>query len=217
MRLVLLGAPGSGKGTQAERVVKQFQIPHISTGNMLRQAVASQNELGRLADSFLKEGKLVPDYIIIRIIEERLGKPDCVPGYVLDGFPRTVAQAKSLESSRDSANQSLDAVVYLQVAEATLLNRLVNRRVCSKCQAVYHLFNHPPKEVGICNNCGGPLVQRPDDEEITVKQRLKVYEEQTVPLLDFYQKLGLLVVLDGEKEPALIFDALVDAIKMKIL
>jgi adenylate kinase len=215
MQLVLLGAPGSGKGTQAERLVKKFQIPHISTGNILRQAIEDKNELGALADSFMKEGKLVPDEIIIRIAEERLGKPDCLAGFILDGFPRTVAQAKSFERWRKLVKLPLVAVLYLRISDETLIKRLVNRRVCSKCQAVYHIINHPSKHVGICDKCGSNLIQRPDDQEETVKQRLKVYEEQTAPLLDFYRKLGLLVIVDGEENPDTIFASLLGAVGKK--
>jgi len=215
MRLVLLGAPGSGKGTQAERLVNKLQIPHISTGNILRQAIEDKNELGTIANSYIQKGTLVPDSIIIQIVEERLGKPDCIPGFVLDGFPRTVTQAESLEFWLDSVMLSLDAVVYLWVSEETLITRLVNRRICSKCQSVYHLINHPSEQDGVCDKCGGILVQRSDDQETTVKHRLKVYEEQTAPLRDFYQNLGLLVVIDGEKEPNTVFGTLVEAISKK--
>lgn len=209
MRLVLLGAPGSGKGTQAEKLAEKFQIPHISTGNILRQAIDNNDDLGLLAFSYMKQGMLVPDEVIIRIVEERLSKPDSNRGFILDGFPRTLNQAESLEVWLESTKQPLNTVIFLQVAEATLMSRLVNRRVCGQCQAVYHLINRPPKQAGICNICGGELVQRSDDEEATVKQRLMVYEEQTVPVRAFYKKLGLLVVIDGEKEVDAIFELLV--------
>lgn len=209
MRLVLLGAPGSGKGTQAERLVTKYQIPHISTGNILRQAIESKIELGTLAYSYIKDGKLVPDTVVIQIVEERLTRPDCVTGFILDGFPRTVKQAESLAQWIKSINLRLTRVVYFQVSDEILINRLVNRRVCSRCQAIYHLINHPPQKAEICDLCGNAVIQRPDDEEFTVKKRLKVYKEQTEPLLDFYRKLGLLIVINGENDPDTIFTSLV--------
>jgi adenylate kinase len=215
MRLVLLGAPGSGKGTQAEKLVQKYQLPHISTGNILREAINNKNELGELAFSYIKQGMLVPDDVIIQVVEERLNKPDCAPGFILDGFPRTINQAKSFEKWIETAGQRLDAVIYLQVPEQILVERLVNRRVCSQCQAVYHLIYRTPKQTGQCDLCGGKLIQRPDDEEVTVKQRLKVYTKQTAPLLAFYKNLGLLVVINGANSADAIFASLVDTLTKK--
>jgi adenylate kinase len=214
MQLVLLGAPGSGKGTQAERLTVKYQIPHISTGNILRWAIENKTELGALAGAFIKEGKLVPDSVIIRVVEERLAQSDCSHGFILDGFPRTVTQAESLNQWCKKVKRSLTAVIYLQASDAVLIKRLVNRRVCSKCQTIYHLISHPPKEPGKCDLCGNPVIQRPDDKETTVINRIKVYKEQTEPLLDYYQNLGLLRVVNGENNAEIIFTSLV-ALLMK--
>ncbi|MFB3895668.1 MAG: adenylate kinase [bacterium] len=209
MRLVLLGAPGSGKGTQAERLTAKYRIPHVSTGNILRLAIEHKTELGTLANTYIKEGKLVPDAVIIRVVEERLAQSDCSLGFILDGFPRTVTQAEMLKQWTVQTKQSLTKVVYFQVSESTLIKRLINRRVCSKCEAIYHLITHPPKIAGKCDLCGNAVIQRPDDEETTVINRLKVYKELTEPLLEYYQKLDLLLVVDGENNAETIFVSLV--------
>jgi adenylate kinase len=209
MRLVLLGAPGSGKGTQAEQLTAKYRIPHISTGNILRLAIENKTELGSLADAYIKKGKLVPDSVIIQVVKERLTQSDCSQGFILDGFPRTVTQAESLEQWNESVKRPLTAVIYLQVSDATLIKRLVNRRVCSKCQAIYHLISHPPKEADKCDLCGHAVIQRPDDAEATVINRIKVYKEQTEPLLEYYRNKGLLLVFNGENNPEIIFMSLV--------
>lgn len=208
MQLVLLGAPGSGKGTQAERLTAKYQIPHISTGNILRAAIENKTELGTLAKSYIKEGKLVPDLVVIQVVEERLAQSDCKNGFILDGFPRTVTQAEMLKQWTERVNRPLTKIVYFEVSETTLINRLINRRVCSKCEAIYHVVTHPPKIAGKCDLCGGAVIQRPDDEEATVINRLKVYKELTEPLLDYYRKIGLLLVINGEHNAELIFTTL---------
>ena len=212
MWLILLGAPGSGKGTQAERLVKKYRIPHISSGNILRQAIENKTELGAIAATYIQQGKLVPDEIIIQVIEKRLSQPDCGAGFVLDGFPRTVAQTESLGKWIGKVNLSLTAVIYLQVSEKTLIARLSNRRVCRECQAVYHLVNHPSKHQGKCDLCGGNLVQRPDDNEEIVQQRLTVYNEQTAPLLAYYQQVGILYRINGETDAENIFNHIIKEI-----
>jgi adenylate kinase len=209
MQLVLLGAPGSGKGTQAERLTAKYRIPHISTGNILRLAIENRSELGALASSYIKEGKLVPDSVIIRVVENRLVQSDCSKGFILDGFPRTVTQAETLEQWTEQVKRPLTKVIYFQVNEATLIKRLINRRVCGKCEAIYHLITHLPKIAGKCDLCGNTVIQRPDDEETTVTNRLKVYKELTEPLLDYYRKSDLLLVINGESNAEIVFTTVV--------
>ncbi|MCX7919453.1 MAG: adenylate kinase [bacterium] len=216
MRLILLGAPGSGKGTQAVRLAEYYHIPHISTGDILRQEISRKTQLGTVADSFVSAGKLVPDELIIQMVEQRLQHDDCIVGFVLDGFPRTVAQAQSLDQWLTQHNRKLHAVIYLNVTETTIIQRLSNRRVCSQCQAVYHLVTQPPKQTEICDLCGGRLIQRPDDNETTVKKRLKEYIEKTEPLLHFYQRTGLLISIDGGLDVNSIFNRIISELSNKI-
>lgn len=193
MNIILLGAPGSGKGTQAEFISEKYDIISISTGNIIREALKSGSELGIRAKSFMDEGKLVPDEIVIEIIKERLLKKDCENGYILDGFPRTIPQADAL----DRMGVKIDKVLDIEVLDENILQRLSGRRVCEKCGASYHLQSKKPKKDGICDKCSGTLVQRADDQIETVKSRLKVYHDQTEPLKDYYSKQGKLVIVDG--------------------
>ncbi len=188
MKLILLGAPGAGKGTQAEILSKELQIPTISTGNILRAAIKNGTPTGLKAKSFMDAGKLVPDEVIIGIITERLADEDCKNGYILDGVPRTIAQAEALEQ----AGIQFDAVVSIEISDEAIMQRMSGRRVCEDCGASYHLVAVPPKQEGVCDNCGGKLVQRKDDAPETVKARLEVYHKETEPLKGFYESRGVL-------------------------
>ena len=194
MKLILLGAPGAGKGTQAERLSKELNIPTISTGNILRAAIKNGTPTGLKAKSFMDAGQLVPDEVIIGIITERLAEDDCANGYILDGVPRTIAQAEAIES----AGIHFDAVVSIEISDETIMERMSGRRVCENCGASYHLVAVPPKRPGVCDSCGGKLVQRKDDAPETVKSRLAVYHKETEPLKDFYQKRGLLKPVENQ-------------------
>lgn len=188
MKLILLGAPGAGKGTQAAVISRELGIPAISTGNILRAAIQEGTPTGMKAKTYMDEGHLVPDEVIIGIIKERLAEPDCVKGFILDGVPRTIAQAEALEA----AGIKFDHVVSLEIADATIMERMSGRRVCSKCGASYHIVAVPPKAEGVCDVCGGELVTRKDDKPETVKNRLAVYHRETEPLKDFYRERGVL-------------------------
>lgn len=193
MKIIFLGAPGAGKGTQAEIVAEKFGIPTVSTGNIIREALKNGTEMGLKAKAFIEAGQLVPDEVVIGIIKERLAKDDCKNGFILDGFPRTIPQAESL----DAMGISIDKVVDIEVPDENIMERMTGRRVCGTCGASYHLMFKKPLKDGICDSCGGELVQRKDDAPETVSDRLKVYHEQTEPLKDFYGKAGKLSVVEG--------------------
>lgn len=197
MRIVLLGPPGSGKGTQASALERKWGVAHISSGDLLRGHVKAGSELGRRAQPFMDRGDLVPDELILDMMEQRLSEPDAERGFALDGFPRTVAQAEALERRLAGRGQSLEAVIFLQVPEEELLRRLGGRRVCPQCHAIYQLETMPPKVEGVCNRCGAALVQRQDEQVEVVRNRLRVYAEQTEPLLAYYRGQGLLHEIDG--------------------
>ncbi|MEC4890147.1 MAG: adenylate kinase [Nitrospira sp.] len=197
MRLVFLGAPGVGKGTQADKVAALYGVLKISTGDLLREAVRNKTALGLEAKGFMDQGKLVPDSVVIGLVREKLSDPSCGKGFVLDGFPRTVPQAEELAKALISRNIGLDRVINFQVSREDVVKRLTGRRSCSKCQATFHLDFAPSKVDGICDRCGGGLVQRSDDQREAIETRLKVYDEQTAPLISFYEKKGLLSNLDG--------------------
>lgn len=200
MNLILLGAPGAGKGTQAKFIVEKYGISQISTGDMLREAVAKGTELGRKAKEFMDQGKLVPDDIVIGIVKERLKQKDCERGFILDGFPRTKAQAEALDKIMEEMGKKIDAVINISVPEEEVVRRIVNRRTCRKCGAIYHLIYDPPKKPGTCDRCGGELYQRDDDREEVVRQRFSVYRKSTEPLIDYYRKRGILYDVDGRKD-----------------
>lgn len=193
MNLIFLGAPGAGKGTQAEVLSRAKGIPSISTGNIIRSALKSGTEMGMRAKVYTESGKLVPDEIVIGIIRERLAQPDCKNGFILDGFPRTIPQAEAL----DKMGIVIDKVIDIEVTEETIYARLSGRRVCEKCGATYHIVNQKPKVEGVCDLCGGTLIQRKDDQPETIRERLKVYHEQTEPLKAYYEKQGKLRVVHG--------------------
>jgi adenylate kinase len=199
VNLVLMGLPGAGKGTQAERIVEKYKIPHISTGDMFRAAMKDETELGLKAKSFMDKGELVPDEVTIGIVQERLSKEDCQKGFLLDGFPRTVAQAEALEDILHGLNKKIDYCINIQVDLDSLMERLTGRRICKSCGATYHLVFNPPSKPGVCDRCGGELYQRADDNAVTVQNRLNVNIKQTKPLLDFYAAKGYLRNIDGEQ------------------
>ena len=193
MNIIFLGAPGAGKGTQAEKVADTYQIPTVSTGNMIREALANGTEMGLKAKSFIESGKLVPDEVVIGIIQERLAKDDCKNGFILDGFPRTIPQAEAL----DRMGVIIDKVVDIEVPDEAIMERMIGRRVCPKCGASYHVVTKKPATDGICDRCGAELVQRKDDAPETVSDRLNVYHEQTEPLKNYYSNAGKLAEVDG--------------------
>lgn len=197
MLIILLGPPGAGKGTQAERVVKERQLAYIATGDMLRNAVKAASALGRKAKQFMDQGQLVPDELVVEIVKERLQDPDCAKGALLDGFPRTVSQAIFLEQVLPTVGFGIDRVLSIEVDEKELIERLTGRRVCSDCGASYHLKFKPPQVRNVCDQCGGDLFQRDDDTLETVEERLQVYKKQTEPLVEFYQDKKLLDRIDG--------------------
>lgn len=206
MNLILMGLPGAGKGTQAERIIAKYNIPHISTGDMFRAAIKEGTELGLKAKSFMDQGALVPDEVTIGIVRERLSKEDCNNGFLLDGFPRTVAQASALEEIVKDLGKKIDYVINIDVDSDLLLKRLTGRRICKDCGSTYHLVFNPPAVEGVCDKCGGELYQRSDDNEETVANRLEVNIKQTQPLLNFYEELGYLRNINGVQEIGKVFE-----------
>ncbi|MCO7176795.1 adenylate kinase [Sporolactobacillus kofuensis] len=200
MNLILMGLPGAGKGTQAERIVDKFGYPHISTGDMFRAAIKGGTPLGKQAKSFIDKGALVPDEVTIGIVNERLSESDTDEGFLLDGFPRTVEQAEALDKMMNEHGKKIDAVLYISVDPEKLLARLTGRRICSNCGATYHLTFNPPAKEGICDKCGSDLKQRADDNEATVHERLQVNMRQQQPLLDFYEAKGSLKTINGDQD-----------------
>lgn len=196
MKLILLGAPGAGKGTQAEKICEKLSIPAISTGNIIREALKNGTQMGLKAKSFIDAGQLVPDEVVIGIIKDRLAQNDCANGFILDGFPRTIPQAEAL----DEMGVEIDKVIDIEVPDDKITDRMSGRRVCKECGASYHLLYKKPEKEGVCNLCGGELVQRKDDHPDTVLDRLKVYHEQTEPLKDFYAKKGKLRIVEGQEK-----------------
>ena len=208
MRVVFLGAPGVGKGTQADRIARQFKILKISTGDLLREAVRNQTQLGCEAKSYMDQGKLVPDSVVIGLVRDKLSDAACANGFVLDGFPRTVAQAEELGKVLQAAHRTLDRVITFQVPREDVIKRLTGRRSCPKCQATFHLDFAPSKKADACDRCGEKLIQRSDDTREAIETRLKVYEEQTAPLIQYYRNKRLLSELDGSGSVDAVFEAL---------
>lgn len=200
MNLILMGLPGAGKGTQAVKINEAYNIPHISTGDMFRQAIKEETELGNKAKAYMDQGDLVPDEVTVGIVRERLGKDDCKNGFLLDGFPRTIEQAHSLEDILAELNQSIDYCLQIDVPKEKLVERLTGRRICPTCGTAYHITFNPPQKEGICDKDGSQLIQRDDDKEETVQNRLSVNIEQTKPLLDFYEEKGYLRTVHGDQD-----------------
>ena len=213
MKLVILGPPGAGKGTQAEYIVERYNIPHISTGDIFRENIKNNTELGKKAKSYMDKGLLVPDELVIALVEDRLNKDDAKDGFLLDGFPRTVAQAVSLDSILDKNNERLTKVINISVDPEILIERAVGRRVCKTCGMTYHVKFNPPKEDGICDKDGTKLIQRDDDTEETVKTRISVYFDQTAPLIDYYRAQNLLIDIDGAKDIDKVFEDIVTGLE----
>jgi adenylate kinase len=209
MNLILLGPPGAGKGTQAQKIVDRYRIPQISTGDILRASVKESTSLGTKAKGFMDQGQLVPDGIVIGIIEERLKAKDCDSGFILDGFPRTIPQAEALQPILTKMGKKIDHVINMVVDPEELVRRLTGRRTCKNCGAMFHLLFQPPKKKEICDRCGGPLYQRADDKEETIRTRLKEYEKQTAPLIQYYQDKKTLRSIEGVDGPDQIFDQIV--------
>ena len=200
MRIILLGAPGAGKGTQAENLTKMLSIPHISTGDIFRENIRNGTKLGLEAKGFMDNGLLVPDELTVNIVKERLKEEDCKNGFLLDGFPRTIPQAESLDKVFENLGATLDAAINLEVSDSIIVKRMAGRRVCKGCGRIFHIVTLPPSVDGICDSCGSKLIIRDDDKEETVLERLKTYYEKTLPLIDYYEKKGLLYSFDGTKE-----------------
>ena len=214
MKLILLGPPGAGKGTQAKMLVERFGVPQISTGDILRVAVKEGSPMGLKAKSCMDSGALVPDDVVVGIVEERLQKDDCASGFILDGFPRTVPQADALTKTLAVMSKDLDAVISLEVDIEALVARLAGRRTCKACGAGYHLEYEPPAKPGVCDTCGGKLIQRDDDQEETIRNRMAVYLDQTLPLVEYYGKSGLLSKVDGMLPIEDVRRAILDALQV---
>ena len=210
-----MGPPGAGKGTQAADLIERYQIPHISTGDMFRAAIKAGTALGLKAKEYMDAGSLVPDEVTIGIVAERLAEPDCSKGFLLDGFPRTVAQADALDKILTDLQMTLDGVLNIEVDEEKLLERLTGRRICRKCGATYHMVFNPPAVDSICDKCGGELYQRSDDTLETAKNRLQVYNDQTQPLIDYYRVKGLLREINGDQEIAQVLQDIVEALESR--
>ena len=215
MRIVLLGPPGAGKGTQAQVLSKDLNVPHISTGDMLREALKAASPLGLKAKAYMEKGALVPDEVVIGLVSERLSKADAKKGFILDGFPRTPEQAESLDQTLKKLGLPLDLVLYFKTSVTVVIRRLSGRRVCAQCGKNFHLTNFKPKVEGLCDVCGGKLFQRPDDKEETIENRLEVYEHQTKPLIEYYKKKKILVEVSGDMEVRSLNTELMDLFQKK--
>lgn len=210
MKIVMLGAPGAGKGTQAIKIAEKYHIPHISTGDIFRANMKNGTDLGIKAKAYMDQGLLVPDEITIDMLMDRIKQDDCENGYILDGFPRTIPQAESLTAKLGEMDQKIDYAIDIEVADENIISRMSGRRACVSCGATYHMVFAPPKKEGICDKCGGGLVLRDDDKPETVKRRLEVYHEQTKPLIDYYRKAGTLAEIDGTQEMEKVFRCIAD-------
>lgn len=215
MRLILLGPPGAGKGTQASGIINKYNIPHISTGDIFRKNIKEGTDLGKQAKEYMDKGLLVPDELVVGLVKNRLTENDTENGFLLDGFPRTVAQAEALDTELKNLGWSLDNVINIKVSKDELVERAVGRRICKDCGATYHIKFNPPTIPGKCDVCGGELYQRDDDNEETVTKRIEVYENQTSPLIEYYNKQGVLLNIDGSQNIDKVFDDIVDALGSK--
>ena len=213
MRLIMLGAPGAGKGTQAANLAKEQNIPHISTGDIFRANIKNGTELGKKAKSYMDAGKLVPDELVCDLVADRIAKDDCKEGYILDGFPRTIPQAEALDKAVLALGTKIDYAVNIDVPDEAIITRMGGRRACLNCGATYHVQYNPPKKEGVCDTCGHPLVLRDDDKPETVQTRLNVYHEQTQPLIDYYDKKKILVTVDGTQSMDQVFSDILKAVR----
>jgi adenylate kinase len=214
MNLVLLGAPGAGKGTQAAVLSRELVLPHVSSGDLFREALAKRTELGLLAQSYMEKGELVPDEVVIRMILDRIARPDCGAGFILDGFPRTVDQAKALDEALARQGRMIDKAIYIKVSEEELLKRLSGRFICGSCQTPYNAETNPSAQGNICEKCGGQLYQRPDDNREVADNRLRVYLAQTKPVIDYYAQLGTLAEVNGEQPVTEVTGDLLEAVRI---
>lgn len=212
MKIILLGAPGAGKGTQAKKIAERFNIPHISTGDIFRDNIKRQTPLGKKAEEYMKNGLLVPDELVLELIINRLNEPDCKDGYVLDGFPRTIPQAEALDEALNKKDDGIQYAIEVNVPDEVIIRRMAGRRACLNCGRTYHIETLRPKKEGICDYCETKLVLRDDDKPETVKKRLMVYHEQTQPLLDYYKKKGILYSVDGTKSIDDIYNDIIDVL-----
>ena len=215
MRIILLGPPGSGKGTQAKLLSKRYGIPHIAMGDILREEVARKTPLGEKVNVYMSKGELVPDEIVIEVLKKRLQEADCTNGFILDGFPRTLNQAKALDNMLSELNLKIDAVIYIEVPDEEIMKRLSLRRTCKVCGRIYNLHYNPPKQDGKCDVCGGELIIRDDDKPEVIKNRLKVYNEQTKPLVDYYENHRLLIRINGVNTIDSVFQQIVEKLSLK--
>ncbi len=209
MKIIMLGAPGAGKGTQAKKIAERYGLPHVSTGDIFRANIKNGTELGMEAKKYMDQGMLVPDELTVKILLDRVAQEDCKNGYILDGFPRTIPQAEVLDKALTELGDKIDYAANVHVPDENIVNRMSGRRACVSCGGTYHVVYAPTKKEGICDACGGELILRDDDKPETVQKRLAVYHEQTQPLIDFYQNKGILVEVDGTKEMAEVFEAIV--------
>ena len=210
MKIIMLGAPGAGKGTQAKKIASKYSIPHISTGDIFRANIKNNTELGQKAKTYMDKGELVPDELVVDLIMDRFKEADCANGYVLDGFPRTIPQAEALDKALSANGESVDYAINVEVPDENIINRMSGRRACVGCGATYHIQFNPTKVEGICDACGEKLILRDDDKPETVKNRLSVYHEQTQPLIDYYNKAGVLAEVDGTKDMEDVFKDIVN-------
>jgi len=213
LKIIMLGAPGAGKGTQAKQIASKYGIPHISTGDIFRANIKNGTELGKKAKVFMDQGLLVPDELVVDLVIDRFKEADCVNGYVLDGFPRTIPQAKALDEALTKNNEAVEYAIDVDVPDANIISRMSGRRACVTCGATYHIVNIPSKKEGNCDVCGGELILREDDKPETVEKRLKVYHEQTQPLIDYYQGKGILKSVDGTKNLNVVFEEIVKIVE----
>lgn len=209
MKLIMLGAPGAGKGTQAKKIADKYNIPHISTGDIFRANIKNGTDLGQKAKTYMDQGLLVPDDLVVDLVMDRFAQPDCENGYVLDGFPRTIPQAEALDAALEKTGAKIDYAINVEVPDENIIRRMSGRRACVACGATYHLVHIPPKKEGVCDTCGKELILRDDDKPETVKKRLDVYHEQTQPLIDYYTEKGSLVEVDGTVDMEDVFNAIV--------
>ena len=210
MKIIMLGAPGAGKGTQAKKIAAQYSIPHISTGDIFRANIKNNTELGQKAKTYMDKGELVPDSLVVDLIMDRFKEADCANGYVLDGFPRTIPQAEALDNALKANGEKVDFAINVEVPDENIINRMSGRRACVGCGATYHIKYNPTKVEGVCDACGENLILRDDDKPETVKNRLSVYHEQTQPLIDYYNKAGVLAEVDGTKDMEDVFKDIVN-------